>query len=168
MSNAASDQESNEQTEAADTSTTLQSPERKKSDEDDVEVIGVVGQKSLAYFRAQMEIAELDFYDLFNELAEEEKFKIKCRRENRTGSNIKSRVCYPQYVLDRFAQETQDAMNSGRPYPTLADIESLVHREREASNEYAEKLVTENPILLKKLIALNNSQAMYEKKKAEN
>lgn len=168
MANSTREQELNKQTELADASTTSQSPEIKKIEDEDVEVIGIVGKKPLAYFRSQMEMAELGFYDLFNELAEEEKFKIKCRKEKKTGSNMTQRVCYPQYLLDRFAQETQDALNSGRPYPTLEDIESLVHKEREASNAYAEKLVTENPKLLEKLIALNNSQALYEKKKAGN
>ncbi len=167
MSNATETEKSNEKIEAVDASKSPSNTENKSNEDEDVEVIGVVGEKPLAFFRKQMEIAELDFYDLFNELAEEEKYKIKCRKERKTGSNMIKKVCYPQYVLDRFARETQEAMRSGRPFPTLEEIETLVYKERERSNAYAEKIITENPTLLKKLIALNNSQAMYEKKKAE-
>ena len=138
-----------------------------KSSKDDVEVIGVQGEKSIAYYRKQMRLAELDFYDLFNDLADEDKYKIRCRKEKRIGSNLSQTVCYPQYVLDRFAQETQAALNSGRIFPRLKDIEALVKKEREASNVYAQEIIEKNPELLKKLIKLTETQSLYEQKKAD-
>lgn len=137
-----------------------------KGSKDNEEVIGIVGEKPLSYFRLQMERAELDFYDAFNAIADEEKFKVKCRRESLTGSNIKKTACYPQYVLDRFAQETQDALSSGAPYPTLKDVEFMVTKEKEESQEYVEKIVMDNPDLLKKLIVLNEKQTQYESQRS--
>ncbi|MGB3726409.1 MAG: hypothetical protein WA981_11630 [Glaciecola sp.] len=131
----------------------------------DVEVIGVVGQKPLSFFRRQMASAELDFYDAFNAVANEEKFKIKCRRETTVGSNMKRQRCYPQYMLDEMAARTQDVLSSGGPYPSFADIEVMTKKEKKESLAYLEKVVLEHPQLLAKLIDLNEKQALYEQKK---
>lgn len=138
------------------------------SKDKDLEVIGVVGERSLGYFRVEMEKAELDFYDAFNVLAQNPKFKVQCRRQKRVASNISTKVCHPQYVLNRMAQETQEALERGLPQPTFKEIEFAVEKEREESMAYVEKIVTENPQLLKKLIALNERQAKYEEARASN
>jgi hypothetical protein len=135
------------------------------SKDEDLEVIGVVGKRTLSYFRVKMEKAEMDFYDAYNALAQDHKFKVQCRRENRGASNIRIKVCYPQYVLERMAQETQEALSSGLPFPSLEDIEFAVKKERAESMKYVEKVVTENPKLLEKLLALNERKAKFEEAK---
>jgi hypothetical protein len=135
---------------------------------DDVEIIDVVGKRPLFYFKQEMGKAELDFYDAFNKLADEKKFIVRCRREKRTGSNISSKICHPQFVLDRMAQETQDALQTGAPFPSWEDIEFAVREEQAESIAYVEKVVKENPELLDKLITLNDKQSIFEAKKKEN
>ena len=132
---------------------------------DDIEVVAVVGKYPLVYFKRKMEEAELDFYDIFNSLADENKFKVQCRRQNRLGSNIKDKVCHPQFVLDRMAQETQAALQTGAPFPSWDDINFVVQEERAESLAYVERKVAENPHLRDKLIALNIKQAEYESQK---
>lgn len=134
----------------------------------DVEVIGVVGERSLLYFTREMEKAELDFYDAFNVLADEKKFIVQCRRTKRPGSNISDKVCHPQFVLDRMAQETQSALQTGAPLPKWEDVEFAVREERAESVAYVEKVVMDNPQLLDKLIALNDKQAMFEEQKKKS
>gem|GEM_PF-906806 len=129
------------------------------------EKIEVVGQKPLLFFKQQMQMAELDFYSLFNAIATEEKFKVKCRQESRIGSRIKTTACYPQYVLDRMAIETQNALRSGAPFPSLSDVEFLVQREKEDSLKYVEQVVSQNPDLLKKLVDMNEKKLQYNQKK---
>lgn len=136
--------------------------------DENLEVIGVVGERSLTYFRIEMEKAELNFYDVFNSLADDSKFRVQCRRQKRGGSNISTKVCHPQYVLDRMAQETQDALERGSPFPSFEDIEFSMAKEREESLAYVEKVVTENPQLLEKLMVLNERQAKYEAAKVSN
>ena len=132
---------------------------------DDVEVVAVVGKYPLVYFKRKMKKAELDFYDAFNKLADENKFKVQCRRVKTTGSNISHKVCHPQFVLDRMAQETQAALQTGAPFPSWDDINFVVQEERAESLAYVEKTVAENPYLRDKLIALNIKQAEYESQK---
>jgi hypothetical protein len=132
---------------------------------EEVEVIEVTGKVPLLYYKRQAELAELDFYDLFNTSATEKKFKVKCRKEARTGSRIKKTVCYPQYVLDKMAQETQNALSTGGRYPSLDDIEFLVKKEKEESLKYVEQIVASNPKLKAQLVKMNEQKAIYESKK---
>ena len=137
-----------------------------EEDEEDLEVIGVVGQRTPAYFRVQMEKAEMDFYESFNALADNDDYKVICRREKRAGSRIASNVCYPKYLLDQLAAETQEALERGTPQPTLKDIEFKGQKEREKSLAYVEEVVIANPQLLQKLISLNEKKAAFESSKA--
>lgn len=134
---------------------------------EDIETIGITGSVPLLFYKDDMQAAELDFYEMFNALNDNKKYKVLCRKETRLGSRIKTRVCYPQYVLDRMAEETQDALSSGAGYPSLQQIEFAVKDEREESMKYVEELVKSNPELLHKLIQLNEKQALYAQKKAQ-
>lgn len=145
-----------------------QEPQASKPADKDIEVIGVVGEKPLAFFRLEMERAELDFYEAFNALVDNDKYRVICRKEARLGSRIKDRVCYPQYVLDRMAEETQEALALGNGFPSLKLIEIAVKDEREESLAYVEKVVMENPKLLEKLVNLNQKQNQYAMQKQSN
>lgn len=145
-----------------------QESQASKPADKDIEIIGVVGEKPLAFFRLEMERAELDFYEAYNRIVDNDKYRVVCRKETRLGSRIKDRVCYPQYVLDRMAEETQEALALGNGYPSLKLIEFAVKEEREESLAYVEKIVTENPKLLEKLIDLNAKQNQYALQKETN
>ena len=60
---------------------------------ENIEIIGVFAQTPLLYFKREMERAELDFYESFNAIADEDRFRIKCRMESKIGSRIKKRAC---------------------------------------------------------------------------
>lgn len=138
-----------------------------KSAQEDIERIGVTGSVPLLFYKDEMQSAELDFYEMYNALNDNKKYTIVCRKQTRLGSRIKTRVCHPQYVLDRMAQETQDVLSSGGAYPSLKQIEFAVKDEREESMKHVEKLVKSNPKLLEKLVQLNEKQALYAQKKAQ-
>lgn len=140
--------------------------QNKAEPDDNIEVIGVVGEYSLLYFRHEMQEAELDFYEAFNKIADVEKFKVQCTREVRLGSNIRDKVCLPKYVRNRMAQETQDGLNGGGYFPKYKEIEFAVRDQREESLAYVEKVVRENPELLEKLVVLNERKARFDEAKA--
>lgn len=137
------------------------------SNKEDIERIGVTGSVPLLFYKDEMQSAELDFYEMYNALNDNKKYTIVCRKQTRLGSRIKTRVCHPQYVLDRMAQKTQDVLSSGGAYPSLKQIEFAVKDERDESMKHVEKLVKSNPKLLEKLIQLNEKQALYAHKKAQ-
>ena len=144
--------------------------------QDNLETIGIISRVPMSYYKRQIEIAELDFYDLYNSLEDESKYLMYCRREAKVGSKIKRMACYPQYFLDVYSQMSQDAFAStptdklamGIVYnpPSLDDIEFLTQREKKKALEYVEELVKKHPALLEKLLKMNNAIEEYKEQKA--
>ena len=79
---------------------------------DDYEKIIVESKVPLLYYKKQFEMAELDFYELYNSLADEPKFKMICDKRRVTGSHIKRTFCYPQFWLNHSAQASQEAFSN--------------------------------------------------------
>ena len=142
-----------------------------------VERISVEGKTPLSFYKRQFEIAELDFYDMFNAANEIPDFTMFCRKRAPTGSRIKRTYCYPQYLLKRHAYETQNAIANTpagllaqgvvQNLPTMEQIEALVAREQQQALEYAEQLVKENPAMLEQLLKMKQAELVYLAKKSE-
>lgn len=145
--------------------------------QDNLETIGIVSDVPLLYYKRQIEIAELDFYDLYNSLADEKRYLMYCRREAKVGSKIKRMACYPQYFLEIYSQMSQDAFANtptdklamGIVYnpPSLDDIEFLTQRDKKKALKYVADLVKEHPALLEKLLKMNKAIEVYEEQKAK-
>lgn len=148
----------------------------KSQKDEDIEVIDVLGSKPLSYYRDQMKIAESSFYDMYNGLVDKEEFKIKCRNEKATGSHIRRKVCYPQYVLSEMSRLTQLAFNPSilekrhlvSPFPTVAGVRDIVTQERNESENYIKNLLVENPDLYKSYMKLKKSVEIYKQKKSDD
>lgn len=66
--------------------------------EDEGEVI-VIAELNRAEVRQFIEEAEDQFYAIFNANVDEDDYKITCRKETPTGSNISVRVCEPEFMI---------------------------------------------------------------------
>ncbi len=120
--------------------------------QEEVEVISVYGKRSFLDLKINAIRKELDFFERFNELANVDEFKVKCRRETRPASHIKQHVCYPQYMLDMLAEQTLEAQVTGTGVnPTRKRIANQTRKKQEEHFAYVEELVKENPDLLKLL-----------------
>lgn len=135
----------------------------------DVEVVEVKGKvnKNSGFFLRKIQRTELDFFRRFNDLADNKKFKVKCRKESFVNSRIKKTVCYPQYALDRMYKETQQALRQQMPKPTMKDIEDLTVDERNESFAYMEKVIKKDPELTELMIKMRKAQLEYEQWKAQ-
>ena len=143
--------------------------------QDDIEVVDVVGQRPLSYYRKQLVETELAFYDMYNALTDQKELKIRCRIEKPSGSHIARKVCYPQYELSAMAYETQIAMipkaqdTRGiiEPLPTSSGVRELVKSEKRAATEHLIKLLTENPELLEQYQELITDMKKFKQAKNE-
>ncbi len=155
----------------------VKTPAELRDELEDIETIEIESKKPISFYRRQVEAAELDFYDLYNSIANENKFKMYCRLETRVGSRIKRTACYPQYYLTTYAHLSQEAMLRTPSYdlargvirqpPSMKDVEFLIQREQEEALEYVEKLVSENPSLLKQLEVMNKALETYNLQKKQ-
>ena len=62
----------------------------------------VVAKKSLTELRADLYKSEEAFYELFNELNDDEDYDVDCFYERSTGTRIKNHVCRAKFVSDAF------------------------------------------------------------------
>ncbi|MFA3793154.1 hypothetical protein AB6T38_18750 [Aliiglaciecola sp. SL4] len=130
--------------------------------QEEVEKVEVVGTKPLYYYRQQMAKTELDFYDAFNDLVEDPKFKVKCKNIPREGAGrITQRACYPQYFLARKSKLTEIAMRARVALPSDDDVAMQVQQEKKASLAYAEKLIESNPELKQRLLEMYQAKQVY-------
>ena len=71
--------------------------------DDEGEVI-VISELNRAEVNQFIEEAEDQFYEIFNTNVDDDDFKISCRRETPTGSNIPVRVCEHRFMADARAR----------------------------------------------------------------
>ena len=72
-----------------------------QDEEGEVIVISELNRADVEQF---IEEAEDQFYEIFNSHIEDDDFKISCRRETPTGSNIPVRICEPKFMVDARAR----------------------------------------------------------------
>jgi len=66
--------------------------------ESDEEV--VVRGRRLGDFRAELDLARVRVYDVFNEINSDDAFDVSCAYEDSTGSRMRQHVCRPRYETD--------------------------------------------------------------------
>lgn len=93
-----------EETEESTTATTEQQP---------IEEITVIGQRTLGTLRVQIDRASDRIFDLWNEFNTDDLYDIRCRRVAATGTHITSKRCTPVYFDRAEAHATQVSMSGG-------------------------------------------------------
>lgn len=131
---------------------------------ENIEVIEVSSNKSVGFYRSQLKKAEEGFYDEFNKLTVDPKFKIQCKKEKPTGSSITVKYCHPQYVLTELAEQTQLALQTGLSRPRMEDVMSSLKEEQKEANDHMLKLLNEHPSLYQRFMNLRVSKQNLEKK----
>ena len=71
----------------------------------------IVAKKSLSELRSELYKSEEAFYDLFNEINEDDDYDVDCFYERATGTRIKNHVCRAKFVSDAFSSHA--ARNRG-------------------------------------------------------
>jgi hypothetical protein len=128
--------------------------------------IVVVGQKSLADLRRDVFEAEEDFYAIYNKLNDEKDYDVKCFYEQATGTHIKNHVCRARFVSDAFTKHAARNRNDiSRVANQDADPEFA-----EKTAKYQEKMETflaSSPELEAAFIRYNTARADYFEQREE-
>jgi hypothetical protein len=89
--------------------------------------------------------AESQFYAIFNSNIDDDDYKITCRQETPTGSNISERVCEPAFMIRARAENANTfGFNAGVVVPDKA-ILSSVQPEYERLQQMMEQMASEVP-----------------------
>lgn len=139
---------------AAETSTAA------TSNNETIEDIVVVDQKSRSDFRRDVYQAEEDFYALFNRLNDERDYNVRCFYESATGTNIKNHVCRARFVTKAYsshaARNGNDLSRVANQHASPAFVEKTAKYQ-----EKMETLIAANPELQEALIHYNTLRSQF-------
>lgn len=147
-----------------------------ESSSHDVEVIEVTGKRPVSFFKKLVNSAELNFYELYNSITTNRKFKVECKRVARNSfSRVKERKCIPAFAGIAM-YEQMDLINSLRApseYLGLNPLYLPVSRSRlkVATDDYSEQQLNNimehlktNPKLLERYNELINARNLYQER----
>ena len=139
-------------------------------DREDIEVITVTGDQSLAQMRSAIKQNRLEFYEAYNEINTEKYFDMLCEYRSKAGSNIKHIECEPRYVGLIRSEKIQDSFQSMALNPAMlpndSDLVPYLRSEHEKAEAHMAKLIEENPELTDKWNDLLIAVYRYESQKA--
>ena len=91
-------------------------------DERAIDEITVVAPRTITAIKAAITKADRKMYALFNDMNQDRRYDVSCTLENRYGSNMKTRVCRPQFerdVLDEAFRDNSTWTSFDRPEAEL-------------------------------------------------
>ena len=113
-----------------------------QDEEGEVIVISELSRAEVSQF---IEEAEDQFYAIFNANIDDDDYKITCRKESPTGSNIPVRMCEPAFMIRARAENANTfGFNAGVVVPDKAILTS-VEPEYERLQEMMEQMTREVP-----------------------
>lgn len=81
-----------------------------QAESDGVEEILVTSKKSLSAMKAEMDAAEAEVFDIFNQIYVDTEYEIICRREQVAYSRRSARSCDTRFVRDAEEEALEDQM----------------------------------------------------------
>ena len=113
-----------------------------QKDKEEVIVISELNRAEVEQFIGE---AEDQFYEIFNTNIEDDDFRIDCRRETPTGSNIPVRICEPKFMVDARARNANNfGFNAGAVEPDRA-IRTSVEPQYKQLQQMMELMTQEVP-----------------------
>lgn len=80
-------------------------------DEEIIDEVTVLGIRELADLRAEVVEAEDVVFDLFNDLNDDDRYDIICKKETRIGSQIPKRICQARLFRDAVAAAAEGTVD---------------------------------------------------------
>ena len=123
-------------------------------DEEAIDNIVVTSQKSTTTLRREMIRAEDDFYELYNQLNDDNEYDVRCSYITITGARKKEHVCRPVFFSKARHRENKTRPIDPNTDPGLAG-KMVTLQERLAT------LVAANPDLQDKMTTYNTARAEF-------
>ena len=141
-----------------------QIPEAPAARERPIEEIEVIGERSTISLIYEIQQAEVQMYDIFNDLNSTDDFDVICRNVTHTGTLIPTWECDAGFMTRERFQNTQDFLQFG--FVPRSDEEMYWdNRDKvEALNAEMLELAKENPTLGQAMLELHAKRQRLEDK----
>jgi len=132
------------------------------AESDEIDEIVVLGARSLTLLRQEVVVAEDRFFDLYNELNEDDDYDIVCESRRPIGTRIQVRECKAQFVRDAEYEATQDALQfSDSPANVTARPIRTSSKDYEILDEKLKSFAVSSPELREALMDYDNLNKKY-------
>lgn len=129
------------------------------------EEIVITGKASMMELRIQVEAAERNAYEIFNQFNDEGRFNIHCRMRAPLGTRIKQQECTPRFVLDAVEGEAQDFLSrvtgSGFTFSS-PPAQSVIASQRREYQDKMREIADEHPQFLEAITEYAELKAQYD------
>lgn len=155
-------QESNTDIDVADSGDIAAAEPAASSTSEEIDEIVVLGAHSLTLLRQEIIVAEDEFFDLYNELNDDDRFDIICETRRPIGTRIRVRECKAKFVRDAEVDAMQDAlMMNDSPANVTAQPIRASKKDYRILEEKLKTLAVENPELQEALMNYDNISKKY-------
>ena len=137
------------------------------SNDETIDDIVDVGQKSLAEWRRNVFQAEEEFYSVYNKLNDDKEYDVRCFYERPTGTRVKNHVCRAKFVTKAYARHAARNRNDLSRVANQ-DADSVLAEKTATYQEKLETLIDANPELQAALVRYNTLRAQFMAKREEN
>ena len=130
------------------------------SNDETIDDIVVVGQKSRSDLRREVFQAEEDFYAVYNKLNDDKEYDVRCFYETPTGTHQKNHVCRARFVTkayERHARRNRNNLSS----VANQDADPVLAEKTATYQQKLETLIATNPELQAALIHYNTLRNQY-------
>ncbi len=132
------------------------------AESDEIDEIVVLGGHSLTLLRQEVVVAEDRFFDLYNELNEDDKYDIVCESRRPIGTRIQVRECKAQFVRDAEVEAVQGALQfSNSPANVTARPIRASSEDYEVLDEKLKSFAVSSPELREALMDYDNLNKKY-------
>lgn len=131
---------------------------------DEMETIEVVGEVTLAGYKQQIANAKKDFFSLYNDLTKDGELKVKCRKERKSGSNVRAEVCTPVYESIIYVPRNSIADFMSGELDPIIDIKVKKYQDKQIDE--LTSLVNSNEELRAKFFQYTSLLEKYQAKRA--
>ena len=135
-----------------------------------VDEITVIAPRSLRVLERQIERADEAMYGLFNKLNKDPLYNVHCRLEKGFASNIRRRVCKPEFEREIMSEVLEDEIRMGnlgeQNYSSSYSLPASELRDhREELKRRMIRLAEENPELAQAIYKRAELQRAYAKER---
>ena len=143
--------------------------------ESEIEQIIVQGERTTFALRMEIQSAETEVYNLFNELNSNDEFDVTCEDVVYTGTRIPRRTCMAAFLREEMAYQTQTFVQSiplgdglGAPGSgvmlNFETVQGEVREKAEAMEQEMIRIAVENPEFAEVLIRLSRLVGLLEER----
>lgn len=142
----------------------------------ETEIIQVVGEKFLVTYKKEMRLALYSYWDVYNSLIEEEKFKVICRQGTDSPQRLRIKICEPKFVTAKRAELTQyhfigtsisDTNIRDIKRVSEMEVNELVAEDNEQHMEIMANLVETNKELKEAFLDFKEKEAIFKMRHAQ-